>query len=74
MLRALSFLARAIDTATAFLAGGPVLIGARVAFVEEEEVVTMRRCWRKTSKTMRLNIQKMGTDQGQVLDNLIIKN
>jgi hypothetical protein len=31
----------------------------------------MRRCWRRTMKTMHLNMQKMRTDPGQVLDNLM---
>jgi hypothetical protein len=62
---------------TAFLAGGPVLIRVHVAFAcedLEEDALTMRRCWRRMMKRICLNMQKIGTDPGQVLNNLIIKN
>ena len=79
MLCSLLFFAWAINTVTAFLAGGPVLIGACVALACElldlEEDATMRRCWRKTNhKKDELKYVKNGHGQGQVLDNLIMKN
>jgi hypothetical protein len=33
---------------------------------ENHEEMWKRRCWRGTTKTMHLNMQKMGTDPGQV--------
>jgi hypothetical protein len=61
------FLALAITTAAAFLAGGPILIEAHVAFAcedLEEDALTMRICWRRMMKTMHLDMQKMGIDPG----------
>ena len=79
MLCSFLFFAWVIGTVTAFLAGGPVLIGAHVALACElldlEEDAIMRRCWRTTNyKKDELKYVKNGHGPGQVLDNLITKN
>jgi hypothetical protein len=63
ILCSLVFLALAIDTATVFLSGGPVLRGARMDLAWErldfeEDAKTMMKCCSKTTKTTPLNMQK----------------